>query len=196
MTTECIGNGTGNGLAEKRTSTRPTLAQHRAAKLDFIHGKGSIKTISERYGLKWLTVQGWSHNEDWTGLRRAFHEQKDREIENVIQPLPEPAPAKEQATDPVSNVKAQIESIDEQMKTCDDPLMLSRLADAKSKLWNLIYPKPGTARMRRGSVTHPGQTQPGPVRLNPVPVSDSGLGSTLPEPKAEPVTEQTPQELG
>ena len=70
-------------------------------------------------------------------------------------------------------VVLQIDRCDEMLTKARDPELFIRLTAAKERLWNLLYPKPGSLRPRSGSKSKPAPIvgfadQPEPAQ--PVPV--------------------------
>lgn len=91
-------------------------------------------------------------------------------------------------------VQRQIETCDNMLEDCDDPVMFVKLVAAKARLWELLYPKPGSLRPKAGRVerapVQPIQAAPAPLV---VPISPVSTDAPPQEVQSNPPSDHNPQ---
>ena len=152
------------------------LATWLALKADYVHGKGAIADLCRKYGLSRDRAYKRSGRENWSDLRDKYMEAQNRKLETAEQdgqaPAPKP-PSDGQVQTRADKVLSQIDQLDRAISVCS-AVDYPKLADAKAKLWGLIFPKPGTIRKNRKPINQ--TIEP----IEPVPVPDPVPNPTLP----------------
>jgi hypothetical protein len=149
------------------------LATWLKLKADYIHGKGALAVLARAAGITPDIAHKRSAREQWSRIRDEWFVMQNKKLERIEQEQDRqteagPAPAADQSQTRAGTVLAQIDRIDQAMLVAN-PSDLPKLADAKAKLWSLLYPKPGTNRRRRpGQPVLPEPIEPTPVEPAPL----------------------------
>jgi hypothetical protein len=143
------------------------LATWLKLKTDYVHGKGSLADLARMAGVTVDQAHKRSAREGWRADRTDWFEQQQKRLdrerqEQDRQTQPQPVPEQPRDGTRAGTVLQQIDQIDKAIAVAM-PSDLPKLADAKAKLWALLYPKPGTIRPKRGRPSQPEPIEPTPA---------------------------------
>jgi transposase-like protein len=131
------------------------------ARNEFICGKGSLREISKRHGIKFMTIRSWSSDEKWLLKRTKFVAAAKARFDAAAE-LPAIAPPIVTPTQSAaSELDAQRIMIARAIREAKSGRELRDLAMAQKLVldsWSLVtgHPRPGTRRQsKRGSAAGP-----------------------------------------
>jgi transposase-like protein len=150
----------------RQARAKPTPAQKRAVRECYITGQGSVAFCARKHGVSEDTAYGWSDDDEWGDLRRAFdYREQERLTERTRPAEPKPGPDPIRAAMSTSQqqkldqVEDQLTKLDEAMGRADER-SLPGLWKAKSMAldaWSLLtgFPRPGVRKQSRPSRSIP-----------------------------------------